>query len=241
MGRRRCRNCQYNSGISPWCSDCIRAFIKGMLTAMGTGVGMWAVRKLAGLVLLLPLALAIVGSSCALRSPSLTQQIVAGAMKGLVWDADYTIMEGGDGAALASLYAHLAAMEITIYYLPQEDMPPGVVGRSEWTEEGDRFIKLRQNLSVNNTIEVLAHEGAHLFQPVHVSRSQADIFAHIVAAHVAKRLGVPNAAANASVWLKRHKPSLRTALDLEREIEFVTEILTPCAKHGGGSTRYARQ
>lgn len=159
---------------------------------------------------------------------SMTERIVHDGLKGLVYDADYNPREGGNPEALAALYAHLTKeLKIEVQYLPAEDEDlRGAYGLS-WRTEESAFIRLRQDLSVNGSIEVLCHEAAHLFQPPHLTRSQGDVFAEIVSAHVAHRLGVPNTAATSALWLRQHKPSLRMALDLQNEIKHVVKILTP--------------
>src|SRR5688572_15556265 len=140
---------------------------------------------------LLLVALCVAVSGCA----SMTERIVHDAMKGLVWEADYVPREGGSPDALADFYAHLTQnVGIDIEFMhPDDEMLRGAYGISYNAGEY-LFIKLRQDLSVNGTIEVLAHEAAHLHQPYVLSRSQGDVFAEIVSAHVASRLGVPNAA-----------------------------------------------
>ena len=179
----------------------------------------------------LPVVIAVLSLSCA----SMTERIVNDAMTGgLVWSADYTPREGGDPAKLAALYEHLTVdLGIDVLYLPSETPElRGAFGIS-WAAGSHLFIRLRQDLSVNGSIEVLAHEAAHLFQPPYLTRSQGDVFAEIVSAHVASRLGVPNARVTSALWLRQHKPSLRMALDLQMEFEHVANILTP----GSGVTR----
>jgi hypothetical protein len=169
-----------------------------------------------------------IGISASLGCASMTERIVNDAMQGLVWDADYVPVDGGKPEALAALYEHLTKeLRIDVQYLPADsETLRGAFGIS-YVAEGELFIKLRQDLSVNGTIEVLAHEGAHLFQPPYLNRSQGDVFAEIVSAHVASRLGVPNAVSTSALWLRQHKPSLRMALDLQNEIAHVSNILTP--------------
>ena len=143
-----------------------------------------------------------------------------------MWDADYIPHDGGNADALAALHAHLIGMQIQILYAPKSEMPPGTYGQSYFVGD-EMFIKLRQDLSINGTIEVLAHEAAHLMQPPYITRSQGDVFAAIVQAHVAHRLGVPEAASTSAFWLRQHKPSVRMALDIQGEIEHVAKMLTP--------------
>ena len=159
---------------------------------------------------------------------SMTERIVNEGMNGLVWEADYVPVRGGNPDALAALYHHLTTdLRIDVQYLPVNDaMLRGAYGISYIADER-LFIKLRQDLSVNGSIEVLAHEAAHLFQPAALNQPQGDVFAEIVSAHVASRMGVPNAANTSALWLRQHKPSLRMALDLQNEIEHVAHILTP--------------
>jgi len=161
---------------------------------------------------------------------TMTERIVHEARKGLVWSADYVPRAGGNPDALAALHDHLtAALRIDVEYLPADDATlRGAFGIS-YAAGNKSFIKLRHDLSVNGTIEVLAHEGAHLFQPPHLTRSEGDVFAEIVSAHVAERLGVPDAIATSALWLRQHKPSLRMALDLQMEILHVANMLTPGA------------
>jgi hypothetical protein len=170
------------------------------------------------------LVLALVSVGCA----NMTERIVHDAMKGLVWQADYVPKTGGDPRALAALYAHLTQeLGIDVEYLPKDnEVLRGAFGIS-YAAGNHRFIKLRQDLSVNGSIEVLAHEAAHLYQPPYLSKSQGDVFAEIVSAHVAAKLGVPDTRATAANWLRQHKPSLRMALDLQNEIAHVTEKLLP--------------
>lgn len=165
---------------------------------------------------------------------SMTERIVDEARKGLVWEADYKPKDGGNAEALAALFHHLTVdLRIDVEYLPAEDPTLRTAYGISYNAGENLFIKLRQDLSVNGTIEVLAHEAAHLFQPPYLTRSQGDVFAEIVSAHVADRLGVPDAAATSALWLRQHKPSLRMALDLQMEILHVVKILMP----GGGVTR----
>lgn len=36
----QCRNCGFGGPLQlPWCGDCLRAFLKGVATAMGAGIG----------------------------------------------------------------------------------------------------------------------------------------------------------------------------------------------------------
>lgn len=157
----------------------------------------------------------------------MTERIVHDGLKGLVYEADYSPREGGNPEALAALYAHLSELGIEIQYLPAEDEElHGAYGVS-WGTGEVAFIRLRQDLSVNGSIEVLSHEAAHLYQPPHLTRSQGDVFAEIVSAHIAHRLGVPHAADTSALWLRQHKPSLRMALDLQNEIEHIARLLTP--------------
>lgn len=167
-------------------------------------------------------ALSLVG--CA----SMTERIVNDAMQGLVWSADYIPREGGDPAALAALHDHLVnGLMFDVQYLPKDDESLHQAFGVSYAAGSHKFIKLRQDLSINGTIEVLAHEAAHLLQPPYLTRSQGDVFAEIVSAHVASRLGVPNTTATAALWLRQHKPSIRVALDLQNEIEHVAGMLTP--------------
>lgn len=165
---------------------------------------------------------------------SMTERIVNEAMAGMVFEADFRPHAGGDPDALAALYEHLTKnLSIDVQYVPADAMElQGAYGVS-YTAGTHMFIRLRQDLSVNGSIEVMAHEAAHIYQLPFLSRPQSDVFAHVVAAHVAHRLGVPNAASSAALYLRQHKPSLRMALDLEREIQHVANILTP----GQGATR----
>lgn len=179
----------------------------------------------------------IMGIIAMLGCVSMTERIVNEGMKGLVWDANYIPANGGDGTALAALYEHLTtALRIDIQYVPASDETlRGAFGISYVA--GDQwFIRVRQDVSVNGTIEILAHEAAHLLQPPHLSRSQGDVFAEIVSAHVADRLGVPGAAATSALWLRQHKAALSTALDLQNEIAHVANVLTP----GSGAKLVAR-
>lgn len=162
---------------------------------------------------------------------SMTERIVNEAMKGLAYDADYTPAEGGDPAALAALYDRLVTeLRIDVQYLPADDpVLRGAFGISYAAGSEQLHIRVRQNLSVNGTIEVLAHEAAHLFQPPYMTRQEGDVFAEIVSAHVAHQLGVPHAIATSAGWLRQHKARLRMALDLENEIEHISRILTPRA------------
>jgi hypothetical protein len=170
------------------------------------------------------IALLLVTAGCA----SMTERIVTDAMRGLVWEADYTPKAGGKPEALADLYHHLTTvLEIDVQYRhPDDEELHGAFGISYHSEEG-RHIRLRQDLSVFGSIEVLAHEAAHLYQPPYMNRSQGDVFAEIVSAHVASRLGVPDAAQTSALWLRQHKPNLRIALDLQNEIQHVANLLTP--------------
>lgn len=175
---------------------------------------------------LVPMALVclVLSAGCA----SFTERIVHDARRGLVWSADYTPKEGGQPEALAALLHHLTVdLGIQIQFLPADDPDmDGAFGRSMRTDDAALII-VRQDLSVNGTIEVLAHEAAHLFQPPHLTRSQGDVFAEIVGAHVAHKLGVPRAAETSALWLRQHKPSLPVAMELRREIEYVAKMLSP--------------
>ena len=173
----------------------------------------------------LPIAVLLILVGCA---ATMTERIVREAQKGLVWSADYTPREGGNPEQLAALYAHLTVnLKIDVEYLPADaHILQGAFGMS-YAAGNHAYIRLRQDLSVNGTIEVLAHEAAHLFQPPHLTRSETDVFAMVVAAHVADRLGVPDAVATSALWLRQHKAALRTALDLRDEIEHVANMLTP--------------
>lgn len=158
----------------------------------------------------------------------MTDRIVKDGLKGLVSDADYQPKAGGDPEALAAFYRHLTQeLRIDVQYLPAEDEDlRGAFGISY--AAGDQlFIRVRQDLSVNGTIEVLAHEAAHLFPVPYLSRPQGDVWAEIVSAHVATRLGVPHAAKTSALWLRQHKANLRMALDLKHEIEYIADVLTP--------------
>lgn len=174
---------------------------------------------------LLALLVVLTSTACA----SMTERIVADARKGLVWDADYAPTEGGDPLKLAALYAHIVSLKIDVQFHPV-DGPElmGAYGRSYIDLETEqRYIRVRQDLSINGSIEVLAHEAAHLHQPPYLSRSQGDVFAEVVAAHVATRLGISGAARTSALWLKQHKPNLGLALELQNEIRHVADLLTP--------------
>jgi hypothetical protein len=173
----------------------------------------------------LPLVMLLLASAgCA----SMTERIVKDAMQGLVWEADYIPRDGGDPEALAAFHEHLTkVLHIDVQYVPAKEMEiEGAFGMS-YRSETMQLILLRQDLSVIGSIEVLSHEAAHLFQPPYLSKSQGDVFAEIVSAHVATRLGVPGAAHTSALWLKQHKPNLRVALDLQNEIAYVADLLTP--------------
>lgn len=159
---------------------------------------------------------------------SMTERIVNESLQGLAWEADYTPKAGGDPKALAALYAHLTKeLGMDVQYLPADDEDlRGAFGISYAAGE-QMFVRVRQDLSVNGTIEVLAHEAAHMFPPPYLSRPQGDVFAEIVSAHVASRLGVPRAAETSALWLKQHKANIRMALDLQHEIRYVADKLTP--------------
>lgn len=159
---------------------------------------------------------------------SMTERVVHEAQRGLVWEADYVPKEGGDSQRLAALHKHLVVtLGIDIEFLPADDPTlRGAFGISYGDGE-QAYIRLRQDLSVNGTIEVLCHEAAHLFQPPYLTRSEGDVFAEIVSAHVAAKLGVPKAAATSGLWLRQHKAALRTGLALQKEIEYVAKKLTP--------------
>lgn len=161
---------------------------------------------------------------------TMTERIVTEARKGLVWEADYVPTAGGDPDALAALYIRLTELRIDVQYLPADDPElRGAYGISYAAGSEQLFIRLRQNLSINGSIEVLAHEAAHLFQPPYMTRSEGDVFAEIVSAHVAHHLGAPNAIGTSAGWLRQHKPWLRMALDLQNEIQYVARLLTPQA------------
>lgn len=162
---------------------------------------------------------------------TMTERIVTEARKGLVWEADYTPKEGGDPAALAALHDHLTnELGMFVRYAPASDPElRGAFGRSYTRGNLQRFVRVRNDLSVNGTIEVLAHEAAHHLQPPYLTGSEGDVFAEIVGAHVSHRLGVPNAAETSALWLRQHKAALRMALDLQNEIQYVARLLTPQA------------
>lgn len=164
---------------------------------------------------------------------SMTERIVHEAMKGSAYEAEYLPPEGGDPAALAALHERLTTdLRIDVQYLAADDPElRGAYGLS-WSAGDHLFIRLRQDLSVNATIQVLAHEGAHLFQLPYLTRSEGDVFAEIVSTHVSHALGVPRAVATSAGWLRQHKPRLRMALDLENEIQHVSRMLTPRAYLG---------
>lgn len=172
----------------------------------------------------LPIVIAVLSLACA----SMTERIVNDARQGLVWDADYAPIDGGDPKVLAAFYSHVTnTLGIAVHFLPANHPAlNGAYGTANRYRD-TLLIRMRGDLSVNATIEVLAHEAAHLMQPPYLTRSEGDIFAEIVSAHVAKRLGVPNAAKTSALWLRQHKPSLRMALDLQNEIEYVAKMLMP--------------
>jgi hypothetical protein len=178
----------------------------------------------------LPIGVLLLCLGCA---SSMTERIVQDAMKGLVWEADYTPRDGGDPAALAALYYRLTHdLGIDVQYLPADDPELRRAFGISYAVNDRLFIRLRQDLSVNGSIEVLGHEAAHLHQPPYLSRSEGDVFAEIVSAHVSHALGVPDAVTTSAGWLRQHKPNLRMALDLENEIQHVSRILTPRAYLG---------
>lgn len=161
---------------------------------------------------------------------SMTERIVNEAMKGLVYEADYVPTGGGDPNALAALYARLTELRIDAQYLPADDPAlRGAFGISYTAGSEQLLVRVRQDLSVNGTIEELAHEGAHHLQPPYLTGPEGDVFAEIVSAHVAHRLGAPDAIRTSAGWLRQHKPRLRMALDLENEIQYVVRLLTPQA------------
>lgn len=177
------------------------------------------------MVKVLAVAAAIIASSCA----TMTDRIVSDAMNGLAYSASYTPTLGGRMDRLAVFDEHLKQLKINVQYVPPGDRILGsAVGVSLRDDvDGNLYIRLRQNLPVNGSIQVLAHEAAHLFQPPHLTRAQGDVFAEIVAAHVADRLGVPHAAQTSALWLRQYKAALRVAADLRNEIDHVVAILTP--------------
>lgn len=171
--------------------------------------------------------LSVLGS---LACASMTERIVHEALKGLVSDATYAPKAGGNPEALAALHHHLTTnLRINVQYLPAGDPELRNAFGVSYSAGDHLFIRLRQDLSVNGSIEVLAHEAAHLFPPPHLSRPQSDVFAEIVSAHVAAKLGVPQAATTSALWLRQHKASIRMALDLQNEIEYIADFLTPQA------------
>lgn len=174
------------------------------------------------------LLLAVLCAGCA----SLTERIVQDARKGLAFDADYTPTPGGDPKVLAALYTHLTQeLGIDVQYLPPEDptmqTPFGQAFGVSWANGEALYIRVRQDLPVNATIQVLAHEAAHLYPPPYLTRPQGDVFAEIVSAHVSKRLGVPRAEQASALWLRQHRAWIRTALDFQNDIEAVADKLTP--------------
>lgn len=50
MKRQRCRNCNTVGTAGPWCDDCVRAFLKGMATGLGSLLGMGFAKWLGGFV-----------------------------------------------------------------------------------------------------------------------------------------------------------------------------------------------
>src|SRR5687767_13371088 len=126
---------------------------------------------------LFSVAACVVVCGCA----SMTERIVHQAMQGLAWEGDYKPIEGGSPKALAALYAHLTDVrQIEIGYLPHDDpglqTPFGPAYGIAYAAGNKLFVRVRQDLSNNGTIEVLAHEAAHLFSPPYLSRPQSDVF-----------------------------------------------------------------
>lgn len=166
---------------------------------------------------------------------TMTDRIVSDAKRGLAYSANYVPIEGGSTDALTALHDRLAKLEIDVQYVDPVALK-GAFGIA-YEDEGTLYIKIRSGLSVNGSIEVLAHEAAHLFQPPHLTRAQGDVFAEVVSAHVSDRLGVPRAAKTSALWLRQYKASLRTALDLRSEIDFVVDMLTPDAYRPDATAR----
>lgn len=159
---------------------------------------------------------------------TMTERIVSETLRGNAYNATYAPLPGGDPRQLAALVRHFTEqLKIDVEFLPADDEALHDAYGVSYTAGDQRFIKVSAALSVNGQIEVLAHEGAHLFQLPSLTRSEGDVFADIVCAHVAARLGVPQTVETSAHWLQQHKPHVRVALDLEREIQYVTGILMP--------------
>lgn len=182
--------------------------------------------------------IALVALVLSLGCSTMTERIVNEARKGLAFSGDYTPKVGGNAESLAALVDHFTRdLRIDVEYLPPNDeVLHGAFGIS-YTAGDHWFIKLRNDISVNGKIEVLAHEAGHLFAPPWLTRPQGDVFAEVVAAHIAKALGVPDTVATSGLWLRQHKAWLQAAFDLEDEIQYVVKILLPGSPDRPAATR----
>lgn len=125
-------------------------------------------------------------------------------------------------SALAKLEATVAAEGITIEMMTREKAGEGAYG---FANKADRHIWLVDDLSVNTRFEVLAHEAAHIFQPIILSKMGAEVFAELVAFEVAKHYG-HNMKRSSAFYLAQYKEALVHAKALDVDIARAVKRLT---------------
>jgi hypothetical protein len=101
-----------------------------------------------------------------------------------------------------------------------------IEGLGPWGSTDFDTIFLRAGMSSCAEMEVLAHEAAHLRQPVRVSRREAEMFADVVSLKVTKILGGYDATARYLPYLAQLKPDARIIGLFKPEIDDAVRELT---------------
>lgn len=101
---------------------------------------------------------------------------------------------------------------------------PGFGGALGVTNRATRTIILRNDLSWNERLGVLAHEAGHVLQPASLDRVESEAFAEGVAYLVCRGFGRDDVWFHAN-YLAQYKTGLHTLRDYRREIEWAARLL----------------
>jgi len=163
------------------------------------------------------------GVFACLVSTACAPSVLARATLIPAYSAGYAASEGEEMAgAVADLEARLRSWGVTIETLQPSD---AAVGRA-LVAGGPRTIYLRPNMSANARLEVLSHEGAHLFQsPALEDRSTAEMFAELTSVGVCRFYG-RDTREIAAKYLAGFKSGFPAYEYLKRDIETAIKALT---------------
>jgi hypothetical protein len=162
-----------------------------------------------------------------------TQKVVDQAMKGLAYEAKYSLTPEKGKYLNEWWNFHRFLVDVKqfdVKYLPREEMTmqaAGVSFMNPVTKQG--HIEVDEALSIQNRLETLAHEAAHLYKPHNLTREENEVFAELVSTEICRRLGFNNMSV-AAEYLQGFKAALRIESIYRREILLTADTLTDYAR-----------